>query len=336
MPFRVRGNVFEIDVTFKGRRKYATADTQADAEEAEKRLLATMQAEALEAGKLKPWKLSDAVDKTRAIIWAGKRSEKNSRIHSQQILDHFGRATKLDEITSDSIDDYKASLVKLGNSNGTINRKLACLSRIFSFAKQRGGLQSKPHIQKERESLGRIRWITDTEEETILRLLTQWGKGEQAQFCSLLLETGMRTGELYALEARDCDLANEMLSIWKSKNGDARSIPMTTLAKSILTEAITLRPCGRLFPYSSDWWLRQQWERVKDVMGLQGDSQFVPHCLRHTFASRLVQRGTAIQVVKELMGHKTLMVTLRYAHLAPKNLKAAMACLERSTPQSST
>jgi site-specific recombinase XerD len=58
------------------------------------------------------------------------------------------------------------------------------------------------------------------------------------------------------------------------------------------------------------------------------DKQAVPHALRHTFVSRLVQRGVPILSVKELAGHKTIDVTLKYAHLAPHNLKSAIDVLE--------
>ena len=63
-------------------------------------------------------------------------------------------------------------------------------------------------------------------------------------------------------------------------------------------------------------------------MSLMDDSHFVPHICRHTFASRLVQRGVGITVVQQLCGHKTLEITLRYAHLAPSNLDEAIKKLE--------
>ena len=65
-------------------------------------------------------------------------------------------------------------------------------------------------------------------------------------------------------------------------------------------------------------------------MGLQSDKQFVFHITRHTFASRLVQSGIGIQIVQDLLGHKTIKMTLRYAHLAPHNKTEARMALERS------
>ena len=62
-------------------------------------------------------------------------------------------------------------------------------------------------------------------------------------------------------------------------------------------------------------------------MGLMGDRHFVPYVCRHTCASRMVQRGVALPVVMEWMGHKAMQMTMRYAHLAPANLQAAVIAL---------
>ena len=64
------------------------------------------------------------------------------------------------------------------------------------------------------------------------------------------------------------------------------------------------------------------------MIGLGDDTDFVPHCLRHTCASRLVQKGVHLQVVQQWLGHRAIQTTLRYAHLAPKNLNSARDVLE--------
>jgi site-specific recombinase XerD len=66
---------------------------------------------------------------------------------------------------------------------------------------------------------------------------------------------------------------------------------------------------------------------MREHLGLENDSQFVIHSLRHTFASRLVQRGVELQVVAKLLGHRSILTTMRYAHLAPQNLADAVKVL---------
>lgn len=84
---------------------------------------------------------------------------------------------------------------------------------------------------------------------------------------------------------------------------------------------------GRVFPHDHNW-LRATWDQARSAMGFAHDKGFVPHALRHTCASRLIQRGVPLKVVQEWLGHKTITVTMRYAHLAPANLMAAVEALE--------
>jgi site-specific recombinase XerD len=67
---------------------------------------------------------------------------------------------------------------------------------------------------------------------------------------------------------------------------------------------------------------------MREHLGLDRDEQFVIHALRHTFASRLVQRGVELATVSKLLGHRSLLTTMRYAHLAPHNLQAAVEVLD--------
>jgi site-specific recombinase XerD len=81
-----------------------------------------------------------------------------------------------------------------------------------------------------------------------------------------------------------------------------------------------------LFPYNNSW-LDGLWSRLRTAMKLSGDKQFVPYALRHTCASRLIQRGQSLRVVGDWLGHKSLSITMRYAHLSPTNLLDAVKVL---------
>ena len=104
---------------------------------------------------------------------------------------------------------------------------------------------------------------------------------------------------------------------------------MTKRVRSIVERRISAvtAPNEKLFPYDN-FWMRYVWDRARVQLGYANDKHFVPYICRHTCASRLVQRGVPINVVKEWMGHRSIQMTMRYAHLAPANLKAAASVLE--------
>ena len=137
-------------------------------------------------------------------------------------------------------------------------------------------------------------------------------------------DCGGRKSEIKRINT-ERDIDGRMLTIAASKNNTVRTIELTDRALKILKR----RPKDP-FAMISDEELRKAWNFGKIKMGLQGDKQFVFHITRHTFASRLVQSGIGIQIVQELLGHKTIKMTLRYAHLAPHNKTEARMALERS------
>ena len=330
---RKRGDSYLIDVTIQGVRRTATAAT----EEAAILERARIQAELIQAikgssivaiGRPEAWTLKQALDRAVELDWHERKSGTKLRANGQEAVDFFGPTMTLDRITTDRVDEYIAHLRKKGNANGTINRKTAALSKMLSIARDRGGVASKPRIQRKRETQGHIHYLTEQEETTALSILSQWGKDEEADTFIILIDTGIRPSELWRLTARDVALDTGLIHLWENKTDHPRSIPMTTRVKDIMARRVELTPSGQaLFPYDS-FWFERSWNRMKDTMGLADDREFIPYALRHTCASRLVQRGVKLAVVKEWMGHKSVVTTMRYAHLAPGNLADAVQVLE--------
>jgi integrase len=230
-------------------------------------------------------------------------------------------------ITTETIDGLVETIQGQGNSNGTINRKLAALSRMLTIAQQRGKLDRLPHIQRKVESECRIRFLSQEEETTALHVLIQWGKDDHADALVLLIDTGLRPSELWQVEARDFD--HQVINIWKTKNRNARSISMTRRVGDILLRRAQRFPRGPLFPFDN-YWMEHTWDRMKAHMGLSADTQFLPYTLRHTCISRLVQRGVPLKVVQEWAGHRNITTTMRYAHLCPTSLLDAVKVLNGS------
>jgi integrase len=243
----------------------------------------------------------------------------------------YGKNKPLDEITVESLDQFVATLLSAKYSDSSINRKLACISKFQNEALKRDRLQKKTYIPRRKERKGRIRFITGEEEQSIIQLLTQYDHQDFLDFLLVLVDTGMRRGEvLTSLVAKDIDFQQNIITIWENKADHPRSVPMTKRVRAILQRRLKVHPFI-LFPHKGNWGT-PIWNHVKSAMGLAHDEQFVPHCLRHTCASRLVQRGINLKVVQEWLGHKNIMMTMRYAHLAPKNLHDAVYVLEPITP----
>lgn len=192
-----------------------------------------------------------------------------------------------------------------------------------------------------RRAIPGVRFLSEEEEARLLALLRHWGKDDVADVVAVLLDTGLRHSELWALTPADVSLPLNRLMVrrarhvggqvvQRTKNGAARMIPMTARVRQIIERRMG-ESLDYLFPYDNAW-LRAAWDRAREHLGLSGDPNFVPYICRHTCASRLVQRGVPLPVVKEWLGHKTLSVTLRYAHLAPSMFDDALKALERASP----
>lgn len=337
MPIRQRDDGYQVDVCWKGKRIQRQAPNEVEAQKLHDQLLEDLKAKA-EPKERKAWTLGEAVAATIEDVWSQGRSLQAASLNAAAAKKFFGASTTLDRITAERLQEWVKELRKLGNSNATINRKLACVSRVMTHAKDMGRLVGdKPKVKRQREGLGRIRWITAEEETAIFQLLTQWGKQDAHDLVAVGLDMGMRPGrsELMRFTARDVNLQTGMVSIWQNKTDHPRSVPMTTRARAVIERRSKVHPSGPLFPYDKEW-LRYTWDRVKTTLGLAEDEEFIPYAMRHTFASRLVQRGCHINVLKQLMGHKSIQTTMRYAHLAPHNLAGAVALLEPSAAATQT
>lgn len=140
----------------------------------------------------------------------------------------------------------------------------------------------------------------------------------------LAMNTGMRRGELLSLQWSDINLEAKVITIQaqNAKNGRQRHIPLNTEALSVLTR--WAKQCdgqGRVFEPNDP---KKGWLALLQEAKI---ANFRFHDLRHDFASKLVRKGVDLNTVRELLGHSDITMTLRYAHLAPDGLAAAVAKL---------
>jgi len=181
-------------------------------------------------------------------------------------------------------------------------------------------------VQHRLEDNARIRFLS-ADEETALRKAVEAKCSQHLSELVLALNTGLRLSEQFGLTWADVSLTRRLLTIPRSKNGSTRHVPLNQAAVRALED---LREgthssgfvCGGA-PGPRRWFE----PALKDAK----ISGFSWHCLRHTFASRLVMAGVDLRTVQELLGHKTIAMMVRYAHLAPKHTLAAVERLDTLT-----
>lgn len=279
--------------------------------------------------------LKQLLDKVYALHWAGQKSEDTALKNAQDCVDYLGEGRALADVTTGAIDGMVKAFMDKKLSNATINRKLAALSKMLKFAQQRGWVKTTPHIARRKESEHRLRWVTEEEEAKMLQWFNLRGKGEFADLFAFLLDTGLRLAEAVGSDDGKqpglawANVRKGWVDVKVSKNGKPRSIPMTPRVCAILTNRRKAAPkdMEKVWHDTDYWSVEYHWRAMRESLGLDHDEQFVVHILRHTFCSRLVQRGVRLEVVKELAGHKDLKTTMRYAHLCPTNLVEAVAVL---------
>lgn len=345
MAIKRRGDSFQADFTHKSERYRKAFDTKDEAEiwlvETKQALILGLKVTTSGTTDKRPATLEALKDLTHRRYWAGSKGERTTLINANEVARLLGESTKITAITESDIDDMIFKLEKKGNSDATINRKLAALSKMMTFAVDRGYINRKPKIERKTEGTHRIRWYTQKEEDEIIATAKFMGHTKYADLFMFLLDTGARVGEAIKLRWRDVFIEEQgayNVQFVGRKGGTNTTVPLTARVVSLLREV--QKDSDDLGPFSwlTHGKLSNVWLRVRRHMKMLDDDQFVPHAFRHTFCSRLVQAGVPILAVKELAGHKTMTMTLRYSHLAPKNLTNAIATLEgsRYDPATST
>lgn len=285
----------------------------------------------------KAWTLKDATDATFRYIWRDTADESKQRIRAAHLMQFFGEDEPIANITTEKVDEFREwAEMELENCPNTINKKVCALSRILRTALERGKLDRIPKMPQAKVRNGRIRYLTQAEEAKVLQsfaLLT--GKDHTDAFITLI-DTGFRLGELWVLESSNISFQANTITLWDgtTKNGMARTVPMTARVKEVMQRRCEKYPSGALWPGKNNWWFQGRWNKVRTALGKDSEKDWVTHMLRHTCCSRLVQAGVNLFIVKQWMGHKSLEITNRYAHLAPQQLTDAKNALENSfTPR---
>jgi len=329
MPIRKIEGRYVVTFTLGGKKHQEEFDTHAAAAEwdLERRLLIAKGRRPSTDFNPATIRLEQAFDVLYHRVWKDQKSAHTHRCNANAVLAILGNVM-LADITVATTDELVALLERKKYSAGTINRKIGALSKVLHFARKRGWIQAVPPMERRRERCGRAKFFTVEEERAIVAWFRDRGQETPADFIEFQVDTGLRHMETLRLKATDVADRTTAVSNTKSKSGD-RNVPQTPRVQAIVERRLRSIPPGedRLFWDLTQGKVTHAWGRCRRALGHDRDPDWVVHTLRHTFISRLVQRGVHIFIVQRLAGHACLSVTQRYAHLDERNLREAIATL---------
>jgi integrase len=247
---------------------------------------------------------------------------------------------RLNDISSFELERLKSKLTGKGLAPATVKHCLILVREIFNKAREWGKYQGEnpihgvklPTLSNQRE-----RFLSHEEADLLLKELAGINGRATHDQALLALHCGLRPGEIFNLKGQDLDFQNDIINIADPKNKHSRKVFMTQAVKKMLESRLPENAGDYIFMERETGnrikVISQTFDRAVDKLGFNKGiedprQKVVFYTLRHTFASWLAIQGTPILTIKELMGHKTLAMTERYAHLTPDMKKKATLALE--------
>ena len=244
---------------------------------------------------------------------------------------------RLSEIDTVTIRSYIRQRRSDGAAASTINKEIGVFSSAISYAQKERGWRVLNPVKgiRLKEPAGRVRWLTNAESQALIEAASDDPRARHLpDFITLALHTGMRKGELLGLEWCRVDLQRNLvyLEAEHTKTKRRRSIPINADARSALLNRARHR--ADQCPDSPWVFCHRGGQRIQDVKTSFATAcrraaiaNFRIHDLRHTCAAWLVQAGTPLDRVRDLLGHTSITTTEIYAHLSPDNVREAVDLL---------
>ncbi len=257
-----------------------------------------------------------------------QRSYKDKKLWIKQLIEVFGYLDVKD-LSTRIIEQWQSKRLKY-NKPSTVNRILATLKHMINKAVQwdmvsEETLKQVRNVKLLEENNKRLRFLTVEECQSLIGCCAPHLK----PIVTVALHTGMRKSEILNLKWEQIDLVHGFILLDTSKNGERREIPIDNTLDEMFNqiphsiESIYVFTDRDGNPYKSvkkSFSTALKKARIRD---------FRLHDLRHCFGSHLVMNGVDLTTVKDLLGHKSLTMTLRYAHLAPEHKRKAVNILDK-------
>ncbi len=277
--------------------------------------------------------VAELIDKYISDVMPHKKQKTKLKqaMQLQWWKDEIGYLTLSDLSTSKLAE--KRDLLLKDKSPATTTRYLAALSHPFTIACNEWewiDINPLTKVSRPKEPKGRVRFL-DRDER--LRLLNSCKASEHPYLYTVVviaLSTGMRQMEILSLTWNQIDFSRQQAFLTDTKNGERRALPITGHAMELLKELNKVRHIESklVFPGLVDpktpFCIRKPWKKAIEAADIQ-DFRF--HDLRHTAASYLAMNGATLAEIAEILGHKSLQMVHRYAHLSDQHTHGVVASM---------
>ena len=233
------------------------------------------------------------------------------------------------------------------NSNAVVNQKMGYLRVVLQEMEEDGFIEMIKMPKPRPTKNSKVHYLTKDMEDELLAWFERGKNYKPDKLCKIalhnlqvikegleardiiicLIDLGCRVNELLGLEKRFVDFDNNQINFNERKNDQAVAVPMTDRVRLIIKKYYdNCKDFDKLFSlnYSRMYGF---WQAARESLGYADKKFYTIHLCRHTCASRLVQRGVPILLVKDWLGHEDIENTMIYAHLAPKALHSVVDVL---------
>jgi integrase len=273
--------------------------------------------------------VQELIDRYLSDVLPGKA--KKTQKDQRQQLSWWGAALghlRIADLTPTLIVECKSRLGLEKNSrrsSSTVKRYLAALSHVLVIGvREYGWLNENPMVKvsKPKEGRGRSRYLSDEERERLLAACRKSSCPYLFTIVVLAISTGARKSELTELKWGQIDFKNSRIQLNETKNGECRPLALVNPAYNLMRELAKVRRIDTQFVFPNDSGaksldIRTAWEFALKRAKI---TDFRFHDLRHTCASYLAMDGASGPEIAAVLGHKTLAMVKRYAHIGDSHV----------------
>lgn len=344
MTIRKRGSRYHYDFMIRNQRYRGTipeARTKSEAEQAEVKVKNKVYER--KYGKVSASRQFAEFVNSTYLPWAraNKRSSSDDEFHAKVFCRHFGKKS-LNEIDQHMIEDFKVkrmkSITRYGRTRrpASVNRELAILSGIFRMAVDYEEIVQNPcrKVSSLPENNQRTRHLSFDEEDGLFAAMG--GDREYLRtLVTVAIYSGPRRGELLRLRWSNVDFDLNAINFTQTKTDKDRSVPMEPIVRDALSRLRDSAGDAEYVFVNPD--TETRYSDVKKSFSAAcreaSITDFRFHDLRHTFGTRLADAGVDVVKIKELMGHASIVTTMRYMHATDKGKRGAITVLSEYRQQ---